>query len=197
MRRSPQSDFTLAQNTLPERVPVYGTSGACQEQERSKSPVCLYWRPRNSLSLTLACYKARGAPSWRGIQNTSADAPNAPACRWQACSSAEEGRRRNPAAQLAPPFPIPAQGRRGRGLAPNGRTHPAPWPRPSRVVGPRRLAGARGRSSGRWAEGDGPGSGQKPGREKDLPGWPDSGFLLRPGEKPEQLGSSRDCQSGH
>lgn len=40
---------------------------------------------------------------------------------------------------------------------------PGPWPRPSQRVSARRLAAGQGRSSGRWAEGAGPGSGQKPG----------------------------------
>lgn len=63
----------------------------------------------------------------------------------------------------ASPSPPRALGIR-RGIRPS-LPGPAPglWPRPSQRVSARRLATGQGRSSGRWTEGAGPGSGQKPG----------------------------------
>ena len=107
---------------------------------------------------------ARGAPSRRRIQKTSPGVPCSPACRWQSRLSAVEEWRPTPKALQGLPHHERLEFAAEFDLAfRDPPLAPGPWPRPSQRVSARRLAAGQGRSSGRWTEWAGPGSGQKPG----------------------------------
>lgn len=109
-----------------------------------------------------------------------------------ACSSTRRGAAAEPSRAAGPITPSQRKGRRGRGLTQCGRSRALAAP-PISGGRPRRLAGARGRSSGRWAEAGR--SLDKSREERKSPAWwPRFWVSARPREKPEQLWSSRDCR---
>lgn len=183
--RLPTGNSARARSSLPHIRSVPGTGG-------SESPVCLCGDLRNSLAIRVVKPGLRGV----GFRIPAPTRPTHQPAGGKLVLQRRGGGETQPARLAA--FPHPSARKAGPRISPK-------WKEPRPPHGPAHLGwSARGDWQGlggrlgRWAEGAGPGVWtKKPGREKALPGWPDSGFLLRPREKPEQLWSSRDCQSRH